>query len=127
MKLRANFRYVTDELPHDVQVKLLWGIINWANRGFLESYLRQFNIPNRTRIYKSFGWSYNYNQQEDPQERRTARQLEYVDDILQNSQLVDWVENYCYEYRLGSFLNLAQQCEINLNGKHIAIEAIRDE
>ena len=128
MRLRANFRGIADRLSNEQEVKLLHSLINNSNRYYLEENLRTFNIPGRTKIYKAFGWSYNYEQPSlNSSEERNDRQLGYVRDILQHSNIVDWVETYCRDYTLGNFLNNVSHTNINLNGMDIRIEAHRNE
>ena len=50
-----------------------------------------------------------------------------VNNILEHSNIVEWVEKYCSEYTLGSFLRIADQAKINLNGLNIRIEANQHE
>ena len=124
MRLRANFRGIVERLTVTQERHLLNTLINNSNRYYLEEHLRTFNIPGRTKIYKAFGWSYGlYADRED----RSDNQIRHVESILQHSDIVDWVEKYCSEYTLGSFLSIANQCKIDLNGFNIRIEGHRDE
>ena len=115
MRLRANFRDLDTKLIPEDKIKLLHGIITSANRSFLEYGLREFNIPGRTKIYKSFGWSYNsyYDQTTTQSEDRERIQIRHVTSILEHSNFLEWVEAYCSEYRLGSLLSLVSQLELD--------------
>ena len=124
MRLRANFRGIVERLSGEQERHLLHSLINNSNRYYLEEHLRTFNIPGRTKIYKSFGWSFGlYDNSDD----RHEIQQRCVNNILEHSNIVDWVEKYCSEYTLGSFLRIADQAKINLNGLNIRIEANQHE
>jgi hypothetical protein len=125
MRLRANFRGITDRLSDPDKVNLLHSLISNSNRYYLEEHLRSLDIPGRTRIYKSFGWSYNYSDREE-QVDRNLNQRRHVSTILAHSDILAWIEKYCNEYTLGSFLRQAETADINLNGFNIRLEAHRD-
>ena len=118
MRLRANFRGIAERLSYDQKRTLLHSLINNSNRYYLEEHLRRLNIPGRTRIYKAFGWSWG---NQDTRDRHEI-QGRHVDNILQNSDVVYWIEQYCSEYTLGSFLDIATRTKLDLNGFNIRIE-----
>lgn len=125
MRLRANFRGIAERLTHEDEVNLLCRLINGGHRHYLETQLREMNIPGRTKIYKSFGWSYGLYDQST--EDRVNNQMRSTEEILRHSSIIDWVEQYCREYTLGSFLDIATSADIDLNGINVRIEGLRGE
>ena len=125
MRLRANFRDL--RIPTRLQEEaLLHQLITSAHRYFLEERLKTLEIPGRTKIHKSFGWgigrwvdgSYV---ETDTDERQFAR-AEGIRTILDNSNLLDWIEAYTRDYTLTNFLDVVNSCGIDLDGMAIRIE-----
>ena len=124
MRLGINIRHL--DLPVDRQVDALHRIITNADRYFLQSNLRQMEIPGRTRIYNIFGWSYDYTQtstdREEAMALRETRQSEAVRAILEHSDFRDWAKKYMLAYNINSFLSVFQSAEIDLDGFNIKVE-----
>ena len=123
MKLRANFNQM--QLDNDQSADLLHRLIANGQRNYLESGLRRLEIPGRTKIYKAFGWSWNYYNNGMPNVDETEKdglKADCIRAILSNSHILDWVQQYCKEYTLNNFLNVAAMANIDLDGLNIRIE-----
>ena len=124
MKLRANFRDLN--LHNEQQHALLYGLIQNGHRSYLEEGLRTCNIPGRTRIYKAFGWSYSFNTDQESRDEKKERQMHHVRTILDNSDILWWVDSYCSQYTLRNFLDIVARVNINLDGFNIRVDRVRD-
>jgi hypothetical protein len=124
MRLGINIRHL--DLPVDRQVAALHKIILNADRYFLQSNLRQMEIPGRTRIYNIFGWSYDYTQtrtdRDEAMAMREAGQSDAVRTILEHSDFRDWAKKYMLSYNINNFLSVFQSANIDLDGFNIKVE-----
>ena len=123
MRLAINISHL--QIPEERQIAVLHNIIGNADRYFLQDGLRKYDIPGRTKIYKLFGWSYNYmntDAWEMERETRHTRQVEAIREILRHSDFRDWVKNYMLYYNLNNALNMFAQAEVDLTGFDIRVE-----
>ena len=125
MRLRASFRDLRIPTRQEEE-KLLHHLIVNAHRYFLEEHLRSMEIPGRTKIHKSFGWGLGRwvdgEYVETDSEAREGNRIEGIRTILENSNLLDWIEAYTRDYTLRNFLDIVDRCGIDLAGMSIRIE-----
>ena len=114
------------ELPAAEQRKLLFKMIHGTERWYLQSKLREFDVTGRTRLYNIFGWGGQSFYQDDRgweaiQNERSENQMRAVDEILSQTNFLDWVKPYIKNYTIRNFLNLCSESKIDLRGFDIRI------
>jgi len=124
MRLGINIDHL--RIPEERQATALCKIINSADRHFLQSILRELEIPGRTRIYNLFGWSHGlYNSTREEYEEHMAgrddRQREAARTILEHSDFRIWAKKYMMYYNIQHFLNVFSSTGINLDGFDIRV------
>ena len=112
------------DINPEKQVELLRRIIHSTERYFLEGMLRKLNVPGRTRIYKTFGWSFAYNHGTDwneQQEDRGRRETLAAEEILRHTDFLVWAEAYMEQYTIRNWLRVFEESKINLDGFNIRV------
>tara|TARA_B100000131_G_C17893779_1_gene523474 strand:- start:38 stop:421 length:384 start_codon:yes stop_codon:yes gene_type:complete len=111
------------DINPEKQVELLRRIIHSTERYFLEGMLRKLNVPGRTRIYKTFGWSFNYNHTdwEESRNERDNRERLAVEEILRHTDFLVWAEAYMKNYTIQNWLRVFEESNINLDGFKIHV------
>ena len=120
-------------LPPEDQRSLLYAMIHNTERWFLQTMLRQMDIPGRTKIYNLFGWGgmsfYNAPSDtwEDRRHERSEQQMEAVDQILSQTNFTDWAKPFISNYTIDKFLRICTDRKINLRGFDIRIVEVPNE
>lgn len=109
--MRADFSGF--HLVGEVAEKLLLGLIKSADRYYLQHHLRQLEIPNRTRLYNAFKWTW-------PTPDAVIQQ-NAVQEILHSSTIANWAGFYCDFYPLPRFLEICDQSGVDLVGYNLPI------
>jgi|SaaInlV_150m_DNA_3_1039698.scaffolds.fasta_scaffold00373_13 hypothetical protein len=101
-----EFEIVLNEIEQrlDVEQKesLLRDLISYADRGWLEMSLRDFDVIGRTKIYKDFGWHNMAHQMRGAEQRKDA----HLTSLLGNVSIGGWISRYLLQYPLKQFLPL---------------------
>lgn len=84
---------------------LYFMFVRETRREFLYTFLKRFNIPHRTRIYNVFGHSWSVNNQDHSESNRLACARE----ILQHTDIHQWLAVFILEYPLKGFLGLLEE------------------
>lgn len=96
------------------QIFILHNMIMQMGRGWLRTKLKEFNIPKRTAIYKSYSW-YQYPEgywswSDEQREQHTINLINtryvHVAKILQHSKWSDWISAFVEWADFGSIKNL---------------------
>ena len=81
-------------LNEEEQIQALYAMITVTKRDFLANVLRKYNVPFRTRLHKTFAWSYHGRYQQN----NNDQQVEALREMLRTVPIKVWFENLLLEY-----------------------------
>lgn len=116
--LYLNFEQL--RLSPEEETQVLRTLIERKHRAFLQACLKDFNIPNRTQIYKDFGYSYshyrrNREEAEQVEREKRGRQVQHVATILEHSNINQWLAAFSKWYSVSSLQYIFRSAHINVH------------